>query len=268
MVHPPSDSDQVKQLSLFCTEQARAAGYRVKVFRCKSLRVVGGSGRHMNVLAPADASTIYRDLHQVPAVVAALGPAFIGLDPSRDPPNRRYTRRLGGFRRIQGDLRDGSRRVRRQEIVRGLRDMAGWGPLRQPGGSADPAVAHVRHRREQVRSCPRRGLRSASCACTGSPVSVVTDQVAFGAPVQPMVATRFTRAGLTLPAGTHWDVSADGTSWRITNASEVWKVDGRAYVNAAPNEHLRGPQTRCRGRARLVWRVGTKNAPRRKKERH
>lgn len=267
MVHPPSDSGEVKQLSLLCAEQARAAGYRVKIFRCRSLQVVGGSGRHMNVLAPADASTIYRDLHRVPAMVAALGPAFIGLDPSRDPPNRRYTRSLEDFvsyKAIYGLVRG------EQDARRLFEDFATWrggvhcddpgDPRTLPlhvfdigGNEFDLARDEDSQRFLRTYGKPRQRRDESGRIWRTGPAHG-RDEVHV--------------AGLTLPAGTHWDVSADRRNWRIANASEVWEVKGRAYVNAAPNEHLRGPQGRCRGQARLVWRADTKNAPRRKKERH
>jgi len=221
----------------------------------------------MNVLAPGDASTIYRDLHRAPAMVAAFGPAFVSLDPSRDPPNRRYARALEGFvayKAIFGLVRGESD----AEVL--FDDFATW---RDGVHCADPS---------DPRTLPLHvfdiGGNEFHLACDEGCRRFLR---AFGKPSQRRDESgrvwrtglahgreEFRVAGLTLPPGMHWDVSSVGGSWRIANASEVWKVEGRAYVNAAPNEHLRGPQTRSRGHARLVWRADTKNAPRRKKERH
>lgn len=221
----------------------------------------------MNLLAPDDASTVYRDLHRAPAMVAAFGPAFVSLDPSRDPPNRRYARALEDFvtyKAVFGLVR-GETDARRL-----FAEFEAWRDGVHCENPADPRALplHVFDiGGNEFDLASGTGARS-FLRMYGRP-SQRRDESGRTWRTGPAHGREEHRvAGLTLPAGTHWDVSADGKNWRITNASEVWKIDGRAYVNAAPNEHLRGPQARCRGHARLVWRAGTKNAPRRKKERH
>ncbi|HET7484353.1 MAG TPA: hypothetical protein VFJ64_03160 [Solirubrobacterales bacterium] len=221
----------------------------------------------MNLLAPADASTVYRDLHRAPGMVAAFGPAFISLDPSRDPPNRRYARALEDFvayKAAFGLVRGES------DAKRLFDDFARWRDGVHCENPSDPRVLplHVFDLggNEFDLACEegsRRFLRM-----FGKPRQLRDGSGRIWCTGPAHGREEFCVAGLTLSAGTHWDVSADGKSWRIANASEVWKVDGRAYVNAAPNEHLRGPQAKCHGQARLVWRADTKNASRRKKERH
>jgi hypothetical protein len=200
-------------------------------------------------------------------MVAAFGPAFISVNPSRNPPNRRYTRSLEDFIAYKASY----------ELVRGESDarslfaeFACWregthcldpsDPRALPlhvfdtgGGSFDLACE------EDVDRFLRKFGRASRRQDDGG--RTWHAGVAHG-------REELQVAGLTLPAGMHWDVSADARSWRIMNASEIWEVERRAYVNAAPDEHIRGPQAKCNGQARRVWHVSTKNAPRRKKKGH
>jgi len=267
LVHPPADSERVGLLAGRCRKLADAAGYKLKALRAESLRVVGGSGRRLSILRPLDASTLYRDLHRAPAMVAALAPAFVRLDPSCNPPNRRSARSLSDFVAYKAAYG----LVRSEVDARRLFEaFAEWRKAVHCRDPSDPRALplHVFDLGGDSFDLACDGdvdrfsktFGNASRRCDGAGRSWRAG-VAHGREALHV-------AGLTLPAGTHWDVSADARSWRIMNASEIWEIDLRGYVNAAPNEHLRGPQRKSAGKARRVWRANTKNAPHRKKKGH
>jgi hypothetical protein len=257
----------VKELSRHCRERAATVGYRVKALRTRTLRIVGGSGRHLNLLAPMDASRVYRDLHRAPTMIAAFGPAFVSIDPSRNPPNRRYTRPLQDFVAYKSTYG----LVRSEADATALFErFVAWQRASHCRDANDPRTLplHVFD----------TGPGEFDLACDEDAERFLK---AFGKPRQRLDGSGRTWragvahgrdelnvAGFTLPAGTHWDVSTDNRRWRIMNASEIWEIERRAYVNASPNEHIRGPQARCNGQARRIWHAGTKNAPHRKKKGH
>ncbi len=262
LVRPPTDSDQVRDLSNYCATRAETIGCGVRVIRTKSLLVVGGSGRSMNVLDPIDASNLYRDLHRSPTLVVALASALISLDPSRKPPSQRYTRPLEEFvayKATYGMVRgEGDAdavfgefvRWRKEQRCRDASDPRAL-PLHvfqlgSNGGDLDLSdEGGTRRFRRAFGEAQRRKDDAGRVWQAGVPHGLDVLQV----------------AGRDLPAGTHWDVSSKRKSWRITNAREVWKIEGRAYVNAYPDEHLRQPRARYQGQARKIWSAGTKNAP-------
>jgi len=221
----------------------------------------------MNVLDPTDASSIYRDLHRAPTAVAALASVLVSVDPSREPPNRRATRTLEAFLAYKSTFR----LVRGDADVKRLFDEFGqWKATVHCDGPADPRALPL-----HVFELGGNGL---DLACAEG-ANLFRRQ--FGEPSQREDAgDRVWRAGIPhgreelsisgrrLPAGTHWDVSSRRGKWRIANAREVWKVEGRAYLNAYPDEHLRAPRARYRAQARRVWHAGTKNAPHRKSKGH
>lgn len=221
----------------------------------------------MNVLDPMDASGVYRDLHRAATAVGALASVLVSIDPSREPPNRRATRTLEDFVAYKSVFR----------LIRGDADLgclfdefSQWKATVHCDGPADPRALPL-HVFEL-------GGKRFDLACDED-TNLFRRQ--FGAPNQRKDAgDRLWRAGVAhgheelsiggqrLPAGTHWDVSSGRRSWRIVNAREVWRVEGHAYLNAYPDEHLRAPRTRYRAQARRVWHAGTKNAPRSKTKGH
>jgi hypothetical protein len=214
----------------------------------------------MNVLDPLDASNLYRDLHQSPTLVVALASALVSLDPSRKPPNQRSTRALAEFVAYKAAY----------GLVRGDRDVEAvfdefvcWRDKRHCRDANDPRALplHVFELGSNGWDLSDEEGTQRFRRAFGEAARRKDDAGRVWQVGVPHGRGVLRVAGHDLPAGTHWDVSSQRRSWRVANAREVWKIEGQAYVNAYPDEHLRSPAARYRGQARRVWSAGTKNAP-------
>lgn len=251
-VRPRRDTDDARRLRASCRQHALAAGYRVKTFHTRNVKVLGGSGRPLSVLGGEDASLLYKMLHRGPTLVVALTSAWISTDPSRDPPNRRAGRSLEDFvayKALYGLVRadaDVPSLFERFRLWQGEVNCDGPTDPRAlplhvfdagPGPhELDSEAGAARFRRAFGGSAERKDHSDRTWA-SGASHGTDTLQV----------------AGCALPSGTHWDVSGERNGCRVMNASEIWRLKRGGYVNVYPNEYIRPPRRNRRSQARRVW---------------
>lgn len=238
--------------------KATEAGFFIKTLKTRSLPVLPDKGRRMNVLDPKDAARLYRRLHVAPTLVVSVGSALVSTDPTRDPPNRRASRTLEEFVTYKAAFA----LVRSCEDVEAAFDEVElWAQAVNCEGQGDPRVL------------PLHVFDKGSLALDlSSPSGMKEFRRRFGSANDreddsgrrwergvPHGREALRVAGCELPAGTHWDVSSTGGSFRLLSASEVWKVNAPGYLNVYPDEHVRVPGGKLQGRARKLW--PKKNAP-------
>ncbi|MBS1861602.1 MAG: hypothetical protein JSS68_07800 [Actinobacteria bacterium] len=222
-----------------------------KTFETETLRLIGGSGRQMEVLRAADAADLYSRLHRGPTLVLAVGSALVRLDPRRDPPDRRATRELADFVTYKAAFKQ----VRKDEdIAAAFEEFGGWGGSSVPDGFGDPRVlpfhvfdaggmpgglddgAGAARFRADFGPSSRREDRSGRVWARG----------AFHGREALHVA------GCELPPGAHWDVSS-ARPFHLLTASAIWEIKRGGYLNVYPDEGVRGPTSSREGQVRKVW---------------
>jgi hypothetical protein len=253
-VLPHSSSGQIEELLADARRLAGESGFGVSVRRMERVRLEGeGWERGAELLSPADAAGLYRELHRTPTLVLTFAAAMVRRDPSRDPPVRRAAitvQEFVAYKALFG-------------LIRGHNDVPSifarffsWMEGIHCSGESDARVLplHV------FRAGPQRpdlGTSEgdaifreqhgpASSRIDGDRVEWQrADKNAFHGGSSLQVA------GCSLPAGLHWDVSRRGRSIRLTNSNQVWRLSGsRAYVNVYPDSHIRPPKV---AGVRLVW---------------
>jgi len=253
-VLPHSSSGQIEDLLADARRLAGERGYRLLVRRTEGVRVAGdGWERRVELLSPADAAGLYRELHRAPTLVLTFAAAMVRRDPSRDPPVRRAAMTLQEFVAYKALF----------GLIRGHNDLpsifarfSSWMGGVHCSGESDARVLplHVFSagpRRPDLHTSEgaaafREQHGPASSRIDGDRVKWKrADKNAFHG------GSSLNVAGYSLPAGMHWDVSRRGHSIRLTNSNQVWRLSGnRAYVNVYPDSHIRAPKV---AGVRLVW---------------
>lgn len=214
--------------------------------------MLGGSGRRLNVMGAEDASVLYKMCHRAPTLVVALASAWISIDPSRTPPNRRAGRSLESFvayKALYG-------LVRADADVPSLFDrFRVWQGEEHCNGPSDPRILplHVFDAGSEPHDLHTKSGCTRFRHAFGRPSERKDHSGRIWASGTPHGTDVLQVAGSDLPKGMHWDVSGERAGCRVANASEIWRLKRSGYVNVYPNEHVRPPRRNRSNKARRVW---------------
>lgn len=256
MLHP-TDSDYEKGMRTTLNQQAAQLGVDLVTRRSSRRRMSadGNRTRPINILQPADANELYRDLSLRKCYVLSRGSVFVLHDPRRDPPTKRDCLPLRHFVQYKAAFRtleDG-----RDHVA----DLGMLMALEAPSDCADqhdPRVLplHVFDKGATSTSLANEEGRKAFRAAYGNRNDWMSPSTGSWSPAAPGA-----RHGLEgpsgkslrvwdylVPAGFHWDTSAGRQRRTVIAASSVWRVEPRGYVNIYPNAHIRAG-----ARARELW---------------
>ena len=257
MLHP-SDSDYEKRLRNTLKREAAELGVELITRRTRSRRMSaeGAGARRINILEPADANELYRDLSLRKCYVLSRGSVFVLYDPRRDPPAKRDCFPLQRFvehKAVYRTFEDGV------DAAAELRRMMATGMPSDCVSYHDPRVLplHVFDRKADGSKLDTEDGRSAfhwTYAIRGSWLSAVT-----GTWRPAAAGARHGLAGpsgealrvwdFMLPMGYHWDANAGRQRRTIVATACVWRVEQRGYVNIYPDSHIRSGAGAKRGMA-------------------
>ncbi len=226
-------------------EHAADAGASVDEVR--TVHVALGQGRTALLLDPADAARLYQTLHTAAVAVFAFAGTSVLLQP-HEPPHPRAVQPLDAFVRYKGAFvhvtRPGNPGRAWDRAAAALAAL-GWDDANDPrllpmhcfdaGCLHDLSDATGRerfddaHRRRDQAGRRRGGWHWANA--DGHEWAPAKARHAL----QPL-----TVGGRDLPQGLHWDTKLGG-SREFSNGWQVWDTAKTAYINVAPNAHVRAP---------------------------
>lgn len=254
LVRPEKESKEVAALAAEARASAKQAGLPlIKTYRARKGSVVGERWLPpVEFLAPSDARTLYRSLHQWRLLVLTFTAIYVRRDPSRQPVERRAALDLETFVehkaafhlvRAKGDIGpavaqfcglQSSLSCEGEDDPRCLPlhvfsvDQR-WSSLSNRSGREDFARTYGAASSRLDRS-RKRWTRAQRGAYHGSELLVVANH--------------------ELPRGMHWDVTSERGTARLLTSDEIWKVPDatRGHINIFPDAYVK----KGRG-ARRVW---------------
>lgn len=215
----------------------------------------GNGTRPINILEPADANELYRDLSHRKCYVLSRGSVFVLRDPRRDPPTKRDCLPLQHFVQYKAayrTLEDG------RDPVADLGSLMAIEPPSDCVDHHDPRVLplHVFDKDATGIGLAAEEGRRAFRAAYGSGGNWMSSSTGTWSPASP--GARHGLEGSSgsslwvwdylVPPGFHWDTSAGRVRRTVIAASSVWRVEPRGYVNIYPNAHIRAG-----ARAKELW---------------
>lgn len=215
----------------------------------------GKGTRPINILQPADAGELYRDLNTRKCYILSRGSIFVLHDPRRDPPTKRDCLPLPHFVKYKAAVRtleDG------RDPAADLDELMG---LEEPSDCSDhhdPRVLplHVFDKDAVAGSLAKEDERRTFRAAHGNGGNWLSPSTGTWTPAAPGVRHGLPGASgnplrvwdYIVPEGFHWDTSAGRRGRTVIAASSVWRVAPAGYVNIYPNAHIRSG-----ARAKEVW---------------
>ena len=257
LVLHPTDSDYEKNLRTTLSRRASQLGMDLVTRRSSRRRMTadGNGTRPINILEPADAGELYRDLSLRKCHVLSRGAVFVLHDPRRDPPTKRDCLPLPQFVQYKAAFRtleDG------RDPAADLDDLMALEGPSDCSDHHDPRVLplHVFHKDAVLRPLVEESGRQAFRSTYGNGGNWLSPSTGTWTPAAPGVRHGRPDASGNLlrvwdyvvPPGFHWDTSAGRKRRTVIAASSVWRVEPRGYVNVYPNAHVRAG-----ARANELW---------------
>lgn len=253
VVRPARQAPELRTLLAKAVKGAAKFGLPATTYRAKPIHFRGeGVETVASVLAPEDATALYRLAHRSLVLVLAPASIVVRRDPSVEPPTRRHTLLLETFVQhkclhwVVNDERD---------IDTALQQLATWPESAGCNGENDPRVLplHVFDTNRDWSGLPddavarrfadRHGAGSRRCD-DGNKAWTRTKEYHAGPPLYI--------GGTQLHAGMHWDVRSVAGKATLKTSGEVWHLAGRsAYLNVFPDAAVQ--KSDGRSTARQVW---------------